>query len=112
MFYVNTVKEHLNDSDQQNILTTQNKVDDSCPKFPWISKITARNLKITGETVLNLYLGKINFSRMFTVMVQSMVLRVGRMSCFLVLLFYGIYFLCFPCVKVFIFLIKLSLKSY
>lgn len=112
MFYVNTVKEHLNDSDQQNILTTQNKVDDSCPKFPWNSKITARNLKITGETVLNLYLGKINFSRMFTVMVQSMVLRVGRMSCFLVLLFYGIYFLCFPCVKVFIFLIKLSLKSY
>lgn len=51
----------------------------------WNSKITARNSQITEETEANLYLGKKNFLRMFTVMVLFMILRVGRTLCLLVL---------------------------
>lgn len=78
----------------------------------WNSKITARNSQITEETEANLHLGKKNFLRMFTVMVLFMILRVGRTIMSFGVISYGIYFLCFPCVKVFIVLIKLSLKSY
>lgn len=51
----------------------------------WNSKITSRNSQITEETEANLYLGKKNFLRMFTVMVLFMILRVGRTLCLLVL---------------------------